>query len=65
MLLKIIPALILGVALTSGCQVTTGADPQDVKNTNLTVDLVQKNIDVGTSSSDVLRVLGSPNIVKK
>jgi outer membrane protein assembly factor BamE (lipoprotein component of BamABCDE complex) len=64
-LLKIIPALILGVALTSGCQVTTGADTQDVKNTNLTVGLVQQNINVGTSATDVLRVLGSPNIVKK
>lgn len=64
-LFKNIPSWILLMALASGCQVTPTANTEDVKNTNLTVGLVQQNINVGTSASDVLRVLGSPNIVKK
>ena len=64
-LFKNIPSWILLMALASGCQVTPTANTEDVKNTNLTVGLVQQNINLGTSASDVLRVLGSPNIVKK
>jgi outer membrane protein assembly factor BamE (lipoprotein component of BamABCDE complex) len=38
---------------------------EDIHNTELTVGLVQKDIYVGMQSTDVIRILGSPNIVKK
>ena len=50
--------------LVMGCQATL-PETEDIHNTELTVGLVQKDIYVGMQSIDVIKILGSPNIVKK
>ena len=50
--------------LALGCQMTSPVN-EDIHNTELTVGLIQKDIYVGMQSTDVIRILGSPNIVKK
>ena len=50
--------------LVMGCQATLPVT-EDIHNTELTVGLVQKDIYVGMQSIDVIKNLGSPNIVKK
>jgi outer membrane protein assembly factor BamE (lipoprotein component of BamABCDE complex) len=69
--IRIISLITLGsvVVALSGCYPTSLADQQKDMNAakgegdNLSIGKVQKEIRVGMSSSDVVSVLGSPNMV--
>jgi len=67
-LLLSLSVIALGIAL-SGCYPTSLVDQQKDMNAakgegdNLSIAKVQKEIKVGMSSSDVVSVLGSPNMV--
>jgi outer membrane protein assembly factor BamE (lipoprotein component of BamABCDE complex) len=57
-------ALLVLISL-GGCQTATEhrAAVQDNKDTRLTVGSVQREVRVGMSGADVIKVMGSPNIV--
>lgn len=57
-------ALLVLISL-GGCQTVTEhrAAVQDNKDTRLTVGSVQREVRVGMSGADVIKVMGSPNIV--
>ncbi len=59
--------LFLSIIIISGCM-TAAQHQQSLHSSNereLTVGVVQKEIHVGMSQTDVAKVLGSPNIVTK
>ena len=53
--------LILCLAITPFLTACTGTDP--IREEQLTVGTVQREIKIGMSSADVVAVLGSPNMV--
>ncbi len=58
--------LLISALLLSGLLSACASTQDDgVTDSNLTVGVVQKEIAEGMDAVDVLRVLGSPNIVKK
>ena len=58
-------ALIVGVVFgTMGCANTNPPLNEDGLNRELTVGLVQREIKEGSPAEEVIRTLGSPNIVK-
>ena len=63
-------SMLVGLFVLAGCASPTSLVKQsnDINNaqsggTNLTAGLVQKDIKIGMSSTDVVTVLGSPNMV--
>jgi len=60
---KIIPIFIIG-SLMAGCSASSHrADVQDDSADRITVGKVQREINVGMSTEQVIEILGSPNIV--
>ena len=53
---------VINMLMVSACKHPTNAGP-DGDATNLTVGTVQRSITVGMPASDVVAILGSPNIV--
>ena len=53
---------VINMLMVSACKHPTNAGP-DGDATNLTVGTVQRSITVGMPASDVVGILGSPNIV--
>ncbi len=53
---------VINMLMVSACKHPTNAGP-DGDATNLTVGTVQGSIEVGMPASDVVAILGSPNIV--
>lgn len=58
-------SLAVVLLLASACTSTKNSGPSMAAAENLTLGTVQRSIYVGMSSSDVVSVLGSPNMVTK
>lgn len=54
-----LPILFIAISLVAGCATTSSGGPEG----NLTVGVVQREVRIGMSGSEVAEVLGSPNIV--
>jgi len=64
----VLAALCIALCLQTGCMMTAAQHQQSlgsVKEREMTLGVVQKEIRVGMSQADVAEALGSPNIVTK
>jgi outer membrane protein assembly factor BamE (lipoprotein component of BamABCDE complex) len=65
--IKILPFLFIVMFLLTGCK-TAGSHAKSVQEANvadekITVGIVQREINIGMSGSEVAQVLGSPNVI--